>query len=48
MRQRGTQMHPGDNVGVGRDHTLYARIAGTVVFGQRGPSNRRIVSILPA
>jgi large subunit ribosomal protein L27 len=48
VRQRGTQMHPGDNVGVGRDHTLYARIAGTVVFGQRGPSNRRIVSILPA
>jgi len=48
VRQRGTQMHPGDNVGMGRDHTLYARTAGTVVFGQRGPSNRRIVSILPA
>jgi large subunit ribosomal protein L27 len=41
-------MHPGTNVGVGRDHTLYARVAGTVVFGQRGPSNHRIVSIVPA
>ena len=48
VRQRGTQMHPGDNVGIGRDHTLYARTAGTVVFGQRGSANRRIVSVLPA
>ncbi len=48
VRQRGTRMHPGHNVGIGRDHTLYARIAGTVVFGQRGPSNQRIVSIMPA
>ncbi len=48
VRQRGTQMHPGDNVGIGRDHTLYARIEGTGVFGQRGPSNHRIVSIVPA
>ena len=47
VRQRGTQMHPGDNVGLGRDHTLYARISGKVVFGQRGPSNHRIVSVLP-
>jgi large subunit ribosomal protein L27 len=47
VRQRGTRVHPGSNVGMGRDHTLYARIAGTVVFGQRGPSNHRIVSILP-
>ena len=48
VRQRGTQMHPGDNVGIGRDHTLFARIDGTVVFGQRGPSKHRIVSVLPA
>jgi large subunit ribosomal protein L27 len=48
VRQRGTQMHAGDNVGMGRDHTLFARITGTVVFGQRGPANRRIVSVLPA
>ncbi len=47
VRQRGTRMHPGSNVGVGRDHTLYARISGTVVFGRRGPSNHRIVSIIP-
>ena len=45
--QRGTKMHPGKNVGIGRDHTLYARLAGIVVFGQRGPSNHRIVSVLP-
>jgi len=48
VRQRGTQMHPGTHVGMGRDHTLFARITGTVVFGQRGPSNHRIVSIVPA
>ena len=47
VRQRGTTFHPGDNVGLGRDHTLYARISGKVVFGQRGPSNHRIVSVLP-
>jgi large subunit ribosomal protein L27 len=47
VRQRGTQFHPGENVGVGRDHTLYACITGTVQFGQRGPWNHRIVSILP-
>jgi large subunit ribosomal protein L27 len=48
VRQRGTQFHPGDNVGMGRDHTLFACIAGTVQFGQRGPWNHRIVSVLPA
>lgn len=48
VRQRGTQMHPGTNVGMGRDHTLYARVTGTVLFAQRGPSNHRIVSIVPA
>ncbi len=45
VRQRGTRFHPGDGVGIGKDDTLYARTAGTVVFGrQRG---RRIVSIAP-
>lgn len=48
VRQRGTRVHPGDNVGIGRDHTLYARITGIVVFGQRGPSNHSIVSVVPA
>ena len=47
VRQRGTRVHPGDNVGMGRDHTLYARISGKVVFGQRGPRNHRIVSVVP-
>ncbi len=45
VRQRGTRFHPGDGVGIGKDDTLYARTAGTVVFGrQRG---RRIVSVAP-
>jgi len=48
VRQRGTRIHAGINVGMGRDHTLYACIEGTVVFGQRGPANHQIVSILPA
>ncbi len=48
VRQRGTPIHPGDNVGIGRDHTLFARITGKVVFSQKGPKNKHIVSILPA
>ncbi|MCX7892386.1 MAG: 50S ribosomal protein L27 [Burkholderiales bacterium] len=48
VRQRGTRMHAGENVGVGRDHTLFARIDGRVVFGQKGPDNKPTVSILPA
>ena len=47
VRQRGTRVHPGDNVGIGRDHTLFAKVSGKVVFGQRGPANHCIVSILP-
>lgn len=50
VRQRGTQMHPGDNVGVGKDHTLFALIDGQVKFAVKGPRNRQTVSIveLPA
>jgi large subunit ribosomal protein L27 len=48
LRQRGTRVHPGDNVGIGRDHTLFAMINGRVQFGVRGPTGRHIVSILPA
>jgi large subunit ribosomal protein L27 len=45
VRQRGTRFRPGDGVGIGKDDTLYARAAGTVVFGrQRG---KRVVSIAP-
>ncbi|UCD67748.1 MAG: 50S ribosomal protein L27 [Betaproteobacteria bacterium] len=47
VRQRGTQIHPGDNVGVGRDHTLFAKIHGQVQFGRRGPLNKKTVSIKP-
>jgi len=48
VRQRGTRVHPGTNVGIGRDHTLFAKVAGRVVFGQKGPTQTRIVSVLPA
>jgi large subunit ribosomal protein L27 len=45
VRQRGTRIHPGDNVGRGNDDTLFATADGTVKFGSR--RNRKIVSILP-
>lgn len=47
VRQRGTKFHPGDNVGCGKDHTLFAKADGTVVFHNRGPKNRKFVSIQP-
>jgi large subunit ribosomal protein L27 len=46
VRQRGTQFHPGTNVAMGRDHTLYARAAGTVNFSIKGPSGRKTVNVL--
>ncbi len=48
VRQRGTQFHPGVNVGCGRDHTLFAKADGKVVFEVKGERNRRLVSVLPA
>lgn len=45
IRQRGTNCHPGKNVGMGRDHTLYALIDGKVVFSVKGPRNRKTVSV---
>jgi large subunit ribosomal protein L27 len=48
VRQRGTQFHPGDNVGIGKDHTLYAKVVGTVQFTIKGANRRRTVSIIPA
>jgi large subunit ribosomal protein L27 len=48
VRQRGTQFHPGDNVGIGKDHTLFATSDGKVVFEVKGPKNRRFVSIAAA
>jgi large subunit ribosomal protein L27 len=48
VRQRGTVVHPGVNVGMGRDHTLYARVAGTVQYGVKGAGNKKTVSVIPA
>lgn len=48
VRQRGTQVHPGNNVGIGKDDTLYALVAGKVVFETKGPRNRKTVSIIPS
>jgi large subunit ribosomal protein L27 len=46
VRQRGTRYHAGANVGVGRDHTLFALANGRVAFETRGPKNRMHVSVL--
>ena len=48
VRQRGTEFHPGDNVGIGKDHTLFAKITGTVQFVVKGAQRRRTVLIVPA
>jgi large subunit ribosomal protein L27 len=48
VRQRGTQVHPGINVGMGRDHTLYARTPGKVLYAVRGEKSRKTVSVVPA
>jgi large subunit ribosomal protein L27 len=48
VRQRGTRFHAGTNVGMGRDHTLFALVDGTVQFKVRGPLNRQTVSVTPA
>jgi large subunit ribosomal protein L27 len=45
VRQRGTRFHAGDNVGVGRDHTLFALADGTVAFETRGMPKRKYVSV---
>ena len=46
VRQRGTHFHPGPNVGIGRDHTLFAKKDGQVRFEKKGPSNRQFVSVV--
>ncbi len=48
VRQRGTRIHPGDNVGVGKDHTLFAKVNGKIQFGFKGPNNKQTVSVVPA
>ena len=47
VRQRGTEFHPGNNIGMGSDHTLYALVDGTVQF-KVGREDRRYVSVIPA
>ena len=47
IRQRGTAVHPGLNVGMGKDHTIFAKIAGIVKF-KRGLNDRKTVSVIPA
>ena len=48
VRQRGTQFHAGDNVGMGKDHTLFAKITGKVSFAIKGASKHRTVIVVPA
>ena len=48
VRQRGTKVHPGENVGMGRDHTLFAKVTGKVAFSVRGPENRNTVNVIAA
>jgi large subunit ribosomal protein L27 len=47
IRQRGTQMHAGENVGMGKDHTLFAKKDGRVQFSVKGALQRKTVSIVP-
>lgn len=48
IRQRGTRFHAGDNVGIGKDHTLFAKADGKVEFIVRGPKSRKFVQVVSA
>ena len=48
VRQRGTRFHPGTNVGLGKDHTLFALVEGHVAFSIKGSMNKHTVSVTPA
>lgn len=48
VRQRGTKFHAGNNVGIGKDHTLFAKADGKVKFEVKGPKNRKFVSVVAA
>ena len=48
VRQRGTEFHPGPNVGMGKDHTLFAKAAGVLKFEVKGAFGRRYVSVVSA
>ena len=47
VRQRGTKFHPGDNVGMGRDHTLFAKIDGHLKFVKKGSRMRQFANVIP-
>jgi len=47
VRQRGTRFHPGVNVGIGKDHTLFALVEGKVAFVVKGKEQRKYVNVLP-
>ncbi len=48
VRQRGTRLHAGENVGMGKDHTLFALVDGKVQFGIKGATKRHVVTVVPA
>ena len=48
LRQRGTKFHPGENVGLGKDYTIFAKADGVVKFETKGPKNRKFVSVTNA
>ena len=47
IRQRGTKVHPGVNVGMGKDHTLFALVAGRIEFKIKGAGQKTVVSVVP-
>jgi large subunit ribosomal protein L27 len=48
IRQRGTKVHAGENVGMGKDHTLFALVDGKVQFATKGALKRHVVTVVPA
>ncbi len=48
VRQRGTKFHPGSNVGMGKDHTIYAKTEGKVLFTKSGAKNRTFINVVTA
>lgn len=48
LRQRGTKFHPGSNVGLGKDHTIFATSEGVVKFETKGPKSRKFISVVSA
>lgn len=48
VRQRGTRFHPGENVGLGKDHTLFAKADGVVAFQVKGANKRKYVNVVSA